>query len=455
VIRALTAPGLAAELCAVAAFVKRDLRSRKLEPRDPSESLTGAVLSRGEWPELRELTGVASHPILHEDGSLWSEKGWDPVSGLFCAPRCGVTIPEPCDWAAAKAAYSALCDPVSDFPWVSDLDRDAWVAALLSPLARPLCGLSPAFMVTSTVAASGKGKLVNVISLIVQGCDVATSIATEEDELRKRILAHLLAGDQIVCLDNVPLGSSVGWAVLDSLLTTNTITDRILGESLSPRVRNRSTWFITGNNLSVRGDTGRRIVLIRLAPDTAHPELRTDYREKDLMGHVRARRSELLSAALTILAAFLRAKPSMVDQPTLGSFEPWVSLVRNALVWIGASDVLRAVANRTPDADPDLLVELAFLEAWLAQFPAESYPNGVTARRATDSANISTRSDFANALRDLAHRKDGQLPTAGHLGFRLRAISGRIYESSAGRIKLAKAGEDRDHSALWQVQLCG
>src|SRR5262249_31146303 len=97
-------------------------------------------------------------------------------------------------------------------------------------------------------------------------------------------------------------------------------------------------WLTTGNNLSIVGDTHRRLSHVRLESKWEHPEERSGFRYPDLRAAVLEKRSELLSAALTILRAFVVAgRPDMKLLPW-GSFEGWSDLVRSAVVFAGMKD---------------------------------------------------------------------------------------------------------------------
>ena len=95
---------------------------------------------------------------------------------------------------------------VSDFPFASDMHRAAWLAALLTPLARPAFdGPAPLFLVDANVRAAGKGLSLEVISRIVTGnpfpvISYPVNPNDGEEELRKKITSFLLYGDRIAAL---------------------------------------------------------------------------------------------------------------------------------------------------------------------------------------------------------------------------------------------------------------
>jgi hypothetical protein len=89
-----------------------------------------------------------------------------------------------------------------------------------------------------------------------------SSYAHDPDEMRKRITAIAIAGDRMVLLDNVE--GAFGNDALDRALTTTRWKDRILGRSEEIDLPLLSSWYATGNNVSVASDTARRLIHIRL-----------------------------------------------------------------------------------------------------------------------------------------------------------------------------------------------
>ncbi|HYQ92271.1 MAG TPA: hypothetical protein VES89_09425, partial [Candidatus Competibacteraceae bacterium] len=91
------------------------------------------------------------------------------------------------------------------------------------------------------------------MALIATGRRAAAWTYTNDaEEERKHITSALLAGDNVICIDNVsvPLEGDR----LCSVLTQETFTDRLLGTNRTVTLPTTSTWLATGNNLEVRGD---------------------------------------------------------------------------------------------------------------------------------------------------------------------------------------------------------
>lgn len=296
-------------------------------PAHPPDWCVAAVHARGDWPAVRRLEAVVEYPVLLPDGRVPAEPGFDPDTGLLYAPPDGLTLdlPDPTP-ERVRRAVEDLSEAVADFPFEADAHRAAWVAALLTPLARfAFPGPAPLFLVDANVRGAGKGLLLHALSLMVTGEAFTVATYTHDvDELRKRITALALEGDRLVLFDN--LDGRFGNAALDAALTSTAWKDRLLGQNKQASVPLWATWYATGNNVAVAADTARRVCHVRLETPEENPEGRGDFRHPDLLGWVRENRPRLLSAALTVLRGYVRAGRPDQRLPAWGSFEGWSGL---------------------------------------------------------------------------------------------------------------------------------
>ena len=192
---------------------------------------------------------------------------------------------------------------VVDFPFAKPVHRAAWIAFLLTPLAwHAFHGASPLFLIDSNVRGSGKSLLGDAASLIVTGREIARMSYPENDEeTRKRITSIVLAGDQMVPIDNI--AGELGSPSLDAALTGTSWKDRILGRSEIVEMPLKTTWAATGNNVILRADTSRRVCPIRLESNLENPEERQGFIHPNLLQWVRQQRPRLLAAGLTAAKA--------------------------------------------------------------------------------------------------------------------------------------------------------
>jgi len=433
VIAAISGPKAWTILSELVEWKRRDARLRKDVPQDPPDRIVAGAMAALDWPGVRPLVGITTTPILRDDGSIHCTPGYDEDTGFFLAPSGDLPIvlsnPTLDD---AKAAADQLLDVVCDFPFVNDAARSGWLAAVLTPIARHLCPCVPMFVFDANGAGTGKSLLADTVGIIASGRQIPHGAYVEkDDEMRKRVLSHLMTGDSMVLIDNAPNGKTIGWPIIDNLITATEYIDRELGVSRNSSIPNTMTWYLTGNNLSVRGDTARRILRIRIESQLEHPEDRptSELKHAPLLEWVAAEQASLLGAALTILSAFLKAGRPASDASTLGSFERWSSIVRNAIRWVGLDDPIELLAAKDADIDPRVGAHVRLLEAMLR------YPNGLTAAEMIDCASEGPEQDkqLHEAISELCPGFRTPLPTPKTLGLTaLREIRGKVRSISDG-----------------------
>jgi hypothetical protein len=122
---------------------------------------------------------------------------------------------------------------------------------------------------------------------------------------------------------------------------------------LSPHTR--TLVLSSGNNVGPVGDMARRCITINLDANCEMPATRSFM--KDPLGDALKSRESVVSAALTIVRAWISAGEPMTECATLGSFGAWSRWCRQPLLWLGKPDpAASAFAAMTDDPDRDLLV---------------------------------------------------------------------------------------------------
>jgi hypothetical protein len=428
------------KLAASASWVQiRETQNAVVEsPVHPPGWCVSAVSARADWPSIRHLEAVVDYPILRPDGTILSRRGYDSETALLLDDKGALPpIPSRPTKDQVIVARDALLEVVADFPFERDSHRAAWLAGLLTPLARfAFKGPAPLFLVDSNVRGAGKGLLLDTISRIVTGERfVVATYTNDHDEMRKRITSLALAGDRFVLFDN--LAGKFGDPVLDAALTGVTWKDRVLGVNRTMEAPLYMTWFATGNNVAIAADTTRRICHIRLDSPEERPEERKGFRHPNLLEWVGEHRTRLLVAGLTVLRGYFAAGCPDQRLPAWGSFEAWSAVVRGTVAWVGMPDPgeTRLLLQQHSDVVAEGMG--LFLQC-LAKLDPE--------RQGRTSAEIvqTLRDDPPNEhpeLRDAVDTLVGRLD-ASALGNKLRAYRRRVFD---GRY-LDRAGTT--HSAV-------
>jgi putative DNA primase/helicase len=200
----------------------------------------------------------------------------------------------------------------------------------------------------------------------------------------------------------------------------------------------------TGNNLVISGDLTRRAILCTIDPKMERPETRVF--DRDPIAEAKARRGELVVAALTILRAFhVAGRPGKPDP--LGSFEAWSDLVRGALLWMGAADPVASMIELR-ESDPILEATRAVMSQWRAAIGAESVTSAEIIGRAIDlrpGGHEFVHADFREGLMRVAGKGGGL--NSRMLGAWLMERKDRIVDG----FRFVKMGT-RQGAVLWAVQ---
>lgn len=316
------------------------LKKGELYAAHPPGWLVTGVHARGEWPRVRTLIGLSRSPVLRPDGSVVQRPGYDNRTGVLYLPSGDFPIlADEANLDDASAAAELLMDLIRDFPFASEAHKAAWIAGLLTVVGRhAFIGNAPLFLVDANVRGAGKTLLAQVAGRIALGHELPVSTYSHDPvEMRKAITTMVIAGEPMVLLDN--LSGVLGNEAVDRQLTSTRWRDRVLGANAQVDLPMTTVTWATGNNVTIHADTARRVIHIRLDSPLERPEDRADFNERDLLSSVAERRAQIYVAAITILAAYLRAGcPQSDGVNPLGSFEGWSRLVRGSVIWLGLPD---------------------------------------------------------------------------------------------------------------------
>ncbi len=403
---------------------------------------TTTVIERGAWPGVPELKAIGYAPHLLPDGRVLQDAGFHADDGVLLefSERFTPLPTRPRHKDAVQAADRLLAWS-RDFPFVAECDRSALLAAILTVVARrAVLGPAPMFVVRATTPGSGKTLLAQVLSVLATGHETSPVVfGTDEASTRKAILSIGIRGSGVVLLDNVE--GSLGSPSLAAALTSVDFTDRMLGVSRMVTVDlGGITWVVTGNNLRLRGDLGRRVIPIDLDAGVEHPEDLTGFAIENLLDHVRENRARLIIDALTVLRAYHRAGSPRHGGPRIGSFEKWDDLIRGAVIWTGIGDPTAGRSRLREDGDSDLDALRMLLHAWEQALPAPA-----TVREIIEHIQRDESSDLGDALAELL--PDGALSTRA-LAYVLRRHHGRIVDG----LRLVHSGARSSLGYRWKVE---
>ena len=414
---------------------------------DPPLLICRNIIALGSQRRLKMLTGVITAPTLRPDGSVVTSIGYDAKTQLIFDPLVDVVpVPHNPTREEALAALKALLTPFANFPFCTSLDRAVLLAALLTAAVRPALPVSPGFAFDAPIQGSGKTLLARCVGALIENDEPSVwphVTGRDDEENRKRLFAVLRSGVKALIWDNVT--GAFDSPAMAATMTSPIVTDRILGRSVSSSVPNRLLIIATGNNLVLQGELPRRFLVCRIDPQTERPFAREF--SLDPFAHCRDNRQQLISAALTLIRAYLTHGCTSEISGRLASFEAWDEWVRRTVIYADElmpgmfGDILDCVtANQAVDPVQEVLRDL--LTSWercIGQQP-------ITIASLVEASKLGQNASLREALENLPLSNPDRLEPKA-IGKFLGGHKGRVVGGL--RLELGPKSNDRQS---WRVR---
>ncbi len=401
---------------------------------------------KGEW-ELPPLEGISTAPLLTNDGGIGTAEGYDPVSSLWCTKIPQVSVSERPSEADAKEALHTLRRAFRTFAFadaprklekmsgangqtleveVVDLeqnparDESTLLVALLGAVCRPSLHLAPAIMVNAAQlsgSGSGKGLLLCGVSVIAFGVPpwrfTKGGSKGNPEELEKRVCAALLGAHPFLLLENVN-NAVLQSETLESVLSDRPCRTRLFNTLEMVELYSTALIGMTGNALTPGRDLVRKVIVTSFDARTEVPALRKfPLATEAWLAHIKARRGELLSAALTIWRFGRQQEQTgcLAAGEAFGSYEQWCRWCRDPLMMLGCKDpVVQIHELREADPQRENLAEIyttwweCHANKWVS--PATRLPTGAEplAAAVREIINADGKTSTPQALRTFLNK---------------------------------------------------
>lgn len=335
------------ELNRCARWLRLDDKERWVPVDAPLAVVRDMLSARASDLTVAPLVSVARTPIFTRSGKLVSERGYDWDSRIYVAPSVEVHVPDAPTADQVRQAIAVLLEPLQDFPFVDQSDRANVLAMMIEPYVRDHFECAPLYFINKPAAGTGASLLVHAVTYPTLGCaPPTTKPPTREDEMEKFLMAALMEGASVILLDNA---NHLDSSALAAALTSELHKGRVLGASRTVAVPVRCLWIATGNNTDTTNEMYRRFVDIRLDAGMEFPEDRqaTAFSIPDLKGWVRENRAQLVSAALTVVQAWVRAGMPRGSK-NKASFESWAGVMSGIFENAGVVGFLDTPVTRRP-----------------------------------------------------------------------------------------------------------
>lgn len=409
---------LTRELSVVATWEKYDSRSKDWVRTDPPSRHVSILYDAQNYRHVAPLAGVVRQPYFREsDGQLITQPGYDKLAqrfGVFNASQ--FVMPEP-TLDAAKVALALLEDLLKEFHFVAETDKAAALSAIFTAVVRPTLAHAPAFHARAPVFGSGKSYLCELIGAFAgPGGNAKVSYPMNSEEATKVILSLLLTSPAVIEFDDM----NTDWiphGTINRMLSSEHITDRILGVSKTATVSTRTLFLGSGNNVGPVRDLLRRVLTIHIDPRCATPSTMT-YRGFPLE-KVRKHRSEYVSAVLTIIQAWQKAGMPAARADSIVTFGgAWSNYCRYPLMWLGYPDPATSLLEQVRE-DPDSDALAGLMTVWYKTF----WSTPTTVRKVVAAAGL--ESELRDAILEFPVNDRGEIN---------RSKFGWILNKNANRI---------------------
>ena len=395
------------------------------------------------------LIGIVEHPYVDDNFQPVTDPGYDPNTGLY---KCFNGNIGTHSQNADQALVWLTEEWAAEFPFASELDRFAAVAALLTGMQRRLIvdgSGCPGFLFTAPERSSGKTTLAQLISRSLYGRPMAAaSYADDDAEMSKTLIGLFIEGQPAVMFDNLQEGAVIESNEIAKAITSDSYSGRWLGQNKIVTLPTSTLWLFSGNNISVCGDFNSRIIPIELDPRTANPDQRR-FERSDIAAWAEQNREKTLSACMKVIRAGQNFDNASA---TPSRFPTWDKFIRFPILKIAGVDVAETF-QKNKMSDPKLEGQRAFFETWHEVFGSEL----ITVRDFLKAAQQSTteygRTEYEEILKEaLEDIFPGGLPTSKALGKWLGSVKNRFF----GDYRLESAGKitarEQKGSALYRVR---
>ncbi|MPT47879.1 MAG: hypothetical protein E2598_05565 [Sphingobium sp.] len=379
-----------------AVWLKYDARSKGYKSCGLDDRLIRMVMQAGNYPYLPQLNCLAHQPFLRPDRSLVMAPGYDVQTGIYADFDPALfPVPDAPTRDDAMQAMGVLERLLCEFHFASQEDKAAAYSMLLTGAIRSGLPVAPAFNITASNMGTGKSLLAQIAALFAGAAPpFMGTYPTSQDEARKLTTSAFRDQPHSIIFDDMKR-DWIPYGPLNKMLTSETVSDRLLGSSRNVTVNTRALIIGTGNNIAPIDDMARRVVTIRIEPASETPS--TLVYQGTPLKTTKQNREKYVSAALTIVRAYIAAGTPQADVSSIATYDDWNMLCRHSLIWLGKPDPAQSLFNQLKE-DPERQLFGLVMQHWHEQHGSSTK----TVREILEpSHNYLSNDALSNALEDL------------------------------------------------------
>ncbi len=395
--------------------------------------------------KLPRVHAALTMPLVLPDGTLLARNGLDrerrAVFRIDPALLSFVPKAEDCTESAVNEAFNFLTDE-----WLCDVATDlegkcVLIALAMTIIERVLLPARPLFFVTAGLRGGGKTTVLMMIALAATGIKAAAAAwAADPGERKKALFSYLLEALPFLVWDNIPRGTMIACPHLERASTSETYSDRVLGETKTLIAPAYTIHGFTGNNIGPKSDQASRSLESRLSTDRTDPENR-EFKHPDPIGWTQDHRGQILGALYTILLGNPQLK---CRRPAETRFKEWWHLIGSA-VEHAAEKLLQPISfkqmfDRTEAKDEEATERADIIQALYAingddEFTAIGLHEHL-AKSAKDAESGTEEEPGTAELRRFCTAKLARAPSPKSISHNLQAITDAPVKVLAGTAAL-------------------
>jgi len=185
IIRGLNESAARGECARAADWFTVPANERVMIPGAPPLDVVRDLLTLPDWPkEIPIIRAITENPVIRQDGSILDQQGYDGATQLYYSPAPSLDVPRIADHPTTEqvaADLELLLEVFCDFPFDSPASRANILAALLTPIVRPLVrGPTPLCIIDKPQLGSGASLIATIIAVTATGRPAAMMTAPRD-----------------------------------------------------------------------------------------------------------------------------------------------------------------------------------------------------------------------------------------------------------------------------------